>query len=183
MLLAWGVAAGEAEASILLGETVGYQYLFPDQSTVLYQAPDFVVGAGVELPALYFPPIDVATLDVSDQNILLDFYAAGTNGVTAFSGFRLHDALGAIPAFTTVTLNAATNMAGLTNARVTFDADNIYVNLQGLSYNELTIVSIDVGSNEVGAVPLPGGLAIWGGIAASVGAAGAGRGACRRARG
>lgn len=57
---------------------------------------------------------------------------------------------GTIPDFTSVAINAATNMAGFDASRITFDANNIWVNWQGLPYDTNTIVSLDVnGGSDV----------------------------------
>jgi len=50
-----------------------------------------------------------------------------------------------------VTINAATNLAGFDASRVTFDTDNVYLNIQGLNVNSDSVVKVDIS----GAVPEP----------------------------
>ena len=49
-------------------------------------------------------------------------------------------------------------MVGFDASRVTFDADNIWVNWQGLAFDENTIVSLDITGSA--AVPEPGTLSL-----------------------
>jgi hypothetical protein len=60
-----------------------------------------------------------------------------------------------------VTINAATNLAGFDASRVSFDANNIYVNWQGLVFNTNTVVSLDV-NGSVAPVPEPATLVLVG---------------------
>jgi hypothetical protein len=148
--------AGSAQAGFA-GNTLDYTYLFPTSGSVSYHSPLLTVGAGVELPGLFSAGPDVATMDISDSNILIDYAndaAFGASGWVrgAFNGFRLFDIGGVNPAITSVTVNGATTMGGFSGANVSFDADNIYVNWQGLNFDSSTIVSLDVG---FGAVPEP----------------------------
>jgi hypothetical protein len=143
---------------------LSYDFLDPglelDSST-------FVVGPGVEDPDLN----DIA-FDFSDTNIFADL--SGVIGVkwldTNFNGFHVFDVNGTIPAFGSVTINAATNMVGLTPDRVTFDADNIWVNWQNLAFNPSTRVSLDV-TPAATPVPEPASLVLLGsGIAGTIAA-------------
>jgi hypothetical protein len=114
----------------------------------IFDSRTFVVGAGVEAPA--FPSGDPRTnTDFSDTNIFSDFVSESSWTIVAFNGFHVFDLLGTIPAFTSVSINPATNMLGLTLARITFDDDNIWVNWNGLPFNADTVVSLDVNSTAV----------------------------------
>jgi hypothetical protein len=160
--------AGNANAAVLLdGQTVGYQYCFPDLSTPIYSPPDFVVGPGVELPAgLYSPADGTGQLDVSDTNLLVKFTTTGAWTAGSFNGFRLYDSTSTIAPITSVTVNPATNMPGFSVANVSFDANNIYVNWQGLPVDPSYVVSLDV--NSTAAVPAPSTLVTWSGVMAVV---------------
>ncbi len=157
-------AASLSHAAVLDGQTIGYNYLFPSVGDVIYDPGPIVVGPGVELPALYSVFSDVATADFSDTNILFDYYTNANWATGSFNGFRVWDINGVIPAFTSVTVNPATNMVGFSAANITFDADNIYVNWQGLAMNPSTIVSLDIngGGGSVGSVPEPTSIALLG---------------------
>jgi len=151
-------AAGGAQAALLDGQTVSFTYFFPDASTV-YSSPangNYVVGAGVEIPNGICCGFEGA-LDLSDTNILADFHDSSSYTVSAFNGFRISDVFSTIAPFTGVSINAATNMGGLDASRISFDADNIWVNWQGLLFDSQTIVSLDING---GTVPEPATLAL-----------------------
>ena len=86
---------------------------------------------------------------------------------TSFNGFVLSDVFSTVDAFTGVTINAATNYLGFDASRVTFDANNIYVNLQGLTANGT--ITLDI-KGSTGAVPEP---AAWAMMLAGFGLVGA----------
>ena len=145
-------------ASLLDGQTVEYQYLF-DTITTPYSSADNgnkLVGAGVEVSNIVD---NDGTMDISDTNLFVDFTDVGTySSFGSFNGFRITDIFGAIPSFTDVSINAATNMTGFNTSRITFDADHIWVDWQSLSRDANTVVSLDINS---GGVPEPSTLAIW----------------------
>ena len=146
-------------APILLGQMVEVSYRFPDINTVFNgNSVNVLVGAGVEVSN--FPVGDPRTnIDLSDTNIFVTYNSASTWTATAFNGLRFFDVNGTIPAISSVTINAATNLGGLDLSRITFDADHIWVNWQGLAFNQQTIVSLDVNAT---AVPEPATMLLLG---------------------
>lgn len=148
-----------ANATLLEGKTVNYQYYFPTLADP-YEADNGnkVVGAGIEVSDVVAGWLD-ATLDISDTNLLMDFAIGGGITEADFNGWVLTDVFGEIQDFTSVTINAATNMVGFDASRISVTGDSISVNLQGLSYNDDTIVSLDV---HGGSVPEPATLALLG---------------------
>jgi hypothetical protein len=138
-----------AQASpLMLGQTVEYQYFFPNLSSPYGNASNgnYVVGAGVEVANV---ADGRATLDISDTNLYIDYLNSSGWNPASFNGFRITDIFGTIPSFTGVTINAATNMVGFDASRITFDADHIWVNWQGLNFNADTVVSLDVNGGSV----------------------------------
>jgi hypothetical protein len=163
--------AGFSRASILFeGGALAYLYSGPPPDNFTYGTAFTVVDPGVVDPGIEVPEITgslsvvVASLDVSNTNLLIDFGTGGTFASGSFNGFQLWDVAGTISAIFSVTINASTNMVGFDASRITFDADNIYVNFQGLSYTADTIVSLDVSDGE-SAVPEPASIAVWSAIA------------------
>jgi len=155
-----GVPRTSAAAPLFDGQTVRLTYEFPSLGSI-FDTRTFVVGAGIE--ATNFPTADARTnIDFSDTNILVDFLSSGTWTSTAFNGFHVFDLNGTIPAFTSVSINPVTNFAGLNASRITFDANNIWVNWQGLTFNANTVVSLDVNGADVNAVPEPASLLLLG---------------------
>lgn len=148
----------QAEAGVFSGQTVGYNYLFDEQNIVYFDPGPVAVGAGVELTGLYFG--EHATVDISDSSILIDYFDSPSWVSASFNGFRVFDINNTLGDITSVTINPITNMGGLDVSRISFDANNIYVNWQGLSANPNTIVLLDV--NGVNTVPEPASIAIWG---------------------
>jgi hypothetical protein len=143
-----------ASAALLSGQTVQSTYLFPNTATVLFGPTNAVVGAGVELSGF----AGFANIDFSDTNILITTIRdAGVNNV-AFDGFRFFDVNGLIPDITSVTLNPATNYAGFTSSRLTFDANNVFVNVANLPGLNGQKISIDL--NTSASVPEPGTFAM-----------------------
>ena len=162
------VIAGLAFAAVLtaqaqagfLGQTVRIETQFPTIGAVCCGAGNFLVGAGVEAPPGTFPAYNSAEyFDIADGQI-----TAGQTGGTsytgaAFNGFHFFDVFATIAAITSVTVDAATTLSGFNASRITFDADNIYLNLQGLSSSVAHSVVVDVGFAG-SAVPEPASLAL-----------------------
>lgn len=147
-------------ALIFDGQTLGYNYRFPNQSSLYFDPGDITVGSGVELPGVYSAFSDVANLDISDTNVVAHFNLTGGWSAASFNGFRIFDKYGVLSPFSSVAVNPATNMAGFTAANVSFDDDNIYVNWQGLSFSANTVVSLDVQTTAT-VTPEPAMTVIW----------------------
>ena len=84
LALATSSAAG---AQSFEGSTLNYQYYY-DTPYPLASNGSFVVGPGVEVPNV---ADDVATLDVSGSNILVDYTQTSIWGGLAFNGWILSD--------------------------------------------------------------------------------------------
>ena len=152
---------GTANAALLDGQTVNYQYYFPNLATPFAGADNGnkLVVAGIEVSNV---AASAATMDISDTNLFVDFVGAGSSwGIAAFNGFVVTDVFTGIAAFTGLSINGATNMAGFDATRISFTADTISVNWQGLSFNANTIVSLDINAARA-PVPEPTTLALFG---------------------
>lgn len=149
--------------ALLIGNTVSYDYRFPSQSTPVPGTTDgnYLVGAGVEISGLANPG-DFARIDLSDTNILVDFISGGTFVSSSFNGAHFADAFGTIAAFTSVTVSAATNLGGFNASRISFDANNIFLNFTGLTFSANSIVSVNVAGAPSTKVPEPGTLTLLG---------------------
>ena len=152
------LALPSAQAGLLDGKTVSFTYLFPDASSVYGSGANgnYVVGAGVEIPNGVCCGFEGA-VDISDSNIRVDFHASSTYSGATFNGFRITDFFNTIDDFTAASVNAITDMAGFGAGNVTFDANNIYVNWQGLSFDSGRVVSIDLAGAHV---PEPAALSL-----------------------
>lgn len=142
---------GIGHAAVLNGKTLGYSYNYPNPATP-YLNPNpnpnppnpstFVVGTGTEIANI---ADGIASLDVSDTNLLVDFSRDDHFGPVpdGFNGFILTDVDGTIPDFASVTINTNT-LTGFDSTRIFFDANTIRINFQGLYYQSFQELSLDV---------------------------------------
>lgn len=151
-LLAAALGAGSAQAG-LDGQTIGAQTLYPNIGDVYLDLGTAVVGAGVE-----FSSFDVS-LDLSDSQITMSRAGEITFSPGTFNGWRFYDAMGTMDAITGATVNPATTVAGFDNSRVTFDADNIWVNFVDLTDASNFYAVVDV---QMVPVPEPSTYALMG---------------------
>uniref|UniRef100_C6DYB4 Ice-binding protein C-terminal domain-containing protein n=1 Tax=Geobacter sp. (strain M21) TaxID=443144 RepID=C6DYB4_GEOSM len=143
-----GFFAPSAHATLLDGKTVSGEYLFSTMNSVYQNFGNVTVGSGVEFFNLGNIPV---TLDISDTQLINRFGLATSWNAAPFNGYHISDVNNTIADFTSVSIDPSTNMAGLDLSRVTFDANNIWVNWNGLSFNNNTLVVLDVD----GAAPVP----------------------------
>jgi hypothetical protein len=150
-------AMANANAALLDGKTINYQYYFPNVTSPYSNSDngDKVVGAGIEVSNV---ADNRATMDISDTNIYIDFLNSSGWSSSTFNGFKLTDTFNNIASFTSISINAATNMVGFSLSNITVLADEIWVNWQGLSFDANTIVSLDINTS---AVPVPAALFLF----------------------
>lgn len=167
-ILMFGLFTGSAHAAPLLdGKTIGFQFYYPNLDSPYAGSANgnYLVGAGVEIGNV----VDYAArLDISDQNLLMtfippaEFYmpSMGSFHYSAFNGFVIYDVFNAINDFTSVTINPISNIAGFDSSRISFDANHIWINWSGLSYDSLSsVLSIDI-NRDSEQVPEPESLAL-----------------------
>lgn len=146
------VAPSQLRADFLTGKTLGYEYLVPDKNTPLAgSTTQFVVGPGNELTDLGFGGA-VATVDVGDESIFMEFSGSGDAPPGSFSGLHFFDVNNSIAPFGTFAI--VEDDLGVT---LSFDADNLYVNATGTSFAPNDVVSL-----RVAAVPEPSSLVLFG---------------------
>lgn len=148
-LVASLLMAQPASAALMDGQTITVSQVSPSTDSVTWEQTA-VVGEGVEATYSF-----INTIDVSDTRIVFDFLVGGWWGNTEFNGFWFFDINDMIGDFTAVTIDPATNMAGLDASRITFDANNIYINFQNLSFTADTIVSLSINGGASNPVPTP----------------------------
>jgi hypothetical protein len=159
------VASSAFAGQLFDGQTVQLTYEYPALG-VAFDTTTLVVGPGAEIGG--FPAGDARTaFDFSDTNIYVTYLSDGTWSIAAFNGWHVFDVNGTIPAITSVTVNGATNMAGFDASRITFDANNIWVNWNNLPFDTNTVVSLDV--NGGSSVPEPATFVLLGGALVGLG--------------
>ncbi len=177
--------AAPAEAG-LIGKSLDAVYYYPTATTAYPQASftpaNFTVGAGQETDGS-IEGVTHILVDFADASLtvtLTTVLASPTWGTAPFNGviFTSAAALG----ITSATVDPGTTMSGFDDSRVSFDANRIGINWNGLSYVDGTVVKLDFG---VAAVPEPTSLALFSvglvGLAALAGPAGLRRrAACSR---
>ena len=150
-VLAMAIAA-PANAALLLGKTIQLSYLFPDQGSIFEGPNNNTVGTTGD--TVFFGLVH-ATPGDRTLTVTLPGFSGGFSG-GSFNGVRLHDAFNTVAAFTSVTVSSLSNVAGFDASRVSFDADNIYLNFSGLNIRSDFFAQVDIG----GGVPEPAAWAL-----------------------
>lgn len=172
------MAAASPASAGLMGAAVTSQYYAYGKTSGA--ASHFVVDG--QAHARTFNTFDVI---VTDSQVIYDFRLAGTwsasttslsrDGLSIRSGNLLTFA--GAPGISGVTIDAATNMAGLSASNISFNGSEIAIDWMGRSYSANTLVVLNVATISPAAVPEPSSLAL--GLGA-VGLAGAAAGRRRR---
>jgi hypothetical protein len=158
----------------LTGGTINTALVFPNVTSVFEDYGNRTVGAGVEYTNLASSGLQT---DIGASTITVTNTSPGSvtfASVNAFFGFRFADVGSTLPTFTGLSIGAGTTIIGFTTDRLSFDANNLYVNLQGISFsgaaNGANSLVLNVATSTV---PEPGtwallgtGLLAVGGIAA-----------------
>jgi hypothetical protein len=151
-----GAATLSAANGGLLGATISWQYYFDGGA---WQSPGrFEVNGGAggkfeKTGTSYF-------VILADNNSITFNYSieqgdgpwsssALSLAPTIHNGIAINMVSG--PAFSTVTIDPATNMAGFDASRISFTDDQIQVDWQNLAFNPHTIVKLDVNKASAGA--------------------------------
>jgi len=158
--MAWCVATPASAAPILTGNVTA-SYLFPDASTV-YSSSTFAVGSSLSCPsvaAICNPFAEPATLSASGLAITLtelggSSYSNGAFNGIQFSGLTFNDG----SSITGFVLDS--DLPGLTAAAVSFTANSIQYNAQGLAFPNNYHITLNLLTST--AVPEPLTLTVFG---------------------
>lgn len=146
---------GQSQAS-LIGQHINVQNYSGGGSIIDDWNPiSFVGGSGISYGGLW-------AISANATQIIFDFNFSATFGdsIPSYSTGGLYIASGTLfdigQTISTVTLDASTNMGGLTAANVTYGGSLIAIDLAGRSFDENTWVVLNVNSSPV---PVP--AAAW----------------------
>lgn len=153
-MVSQGPAAALLDGQVV--ETTSFHGTAPD-ATAIIGPESRVVGPGIEL--VNFGWEGFLNIDFSDTNILIT--AATDQPFGFFEVIRFFDVNNAIPAFTNISINTATNYAGFNASRISeFDSDVIALNLTGLNGLQGQRISLDLTAGP-GPVPVHEPATIW----------------------
>lgn len=161
MLIGITVSSTTANAAFM-GETLRLQGFFPNLNNPISTPFDAVVSSEVEfqeldtgaLPGYIVADIEV---DVDNYSITWDFVNTGgfiTFPSAEFNGHVLTDINGSIPSIIDVAIDTTTTTFSLDSSRVFFNEDQVFLNVEGLSIDQGSLVKVTVEF-----VPLP--AAVW----------------------
>jgi hypothetical protein len=140
----------QAHASeTLIGENITTTYLFPDTGSILGTPVSTTVPGSITNFETF---VDIA---FSANNILITTDRSGGPNSVLFDGFEFSDP-NAI--FATVTLDPSTTYPGLSSSDITFNANQIFVNVAGLTAGG----SGETISLDIGVTPEPPSLLLFG---------------------
>lgn len=156
----FGSGVSIASAGIFDGQTVNYQYYFPDLSTPYAAAANgnYLVDSSVEVVNV----VDGhGTIDFGGDEFVISFTESSSFSSAAFNGFVISDVSSTLDSFSSFSLVSNTGVMG--TPTLSFDSDHLYVNWEGLSFTSGNLVfsvnSIadkdNVVTDTISAVPEP----------------------------
>jgi hypothetical protein len=140
----FAVAALAPPVNGFMGKTVqlGYYFGSVPWAPLGYVAGTNVVGDGVEFPNGNGP---IYTVDLNNTQIIIDYTGSvwWTNNDGGYNGPIVRDTFSQVSEIVGANLSS-NNMTGLDASRVSYDANSIYVNWEGLQATADTRIVIDV---------------------------------------
>jgi hypothetical protein len=163
-----------ARAQLLSGQTLGLNgYVGGLAPADLVYSDQFVATPGLDFTDSGgggIIPFEVFTTD----NTITVFYPAsdGSGGffISPFNGYQFTDVDNTIPTFTNATVDPSTSLPGFNASFLSFDANDVNINVSGLPFDGGDSITIDLNTSlsapEPGALPLLAmGAAAAGGVA------------------
>jgi hypothetical protein len=155
LALAATVAAAPASAALMQGQTLKVEYLYPDLNTQ-FAGPLDITGGGAGVTM--FIGSDM-TVTLGDDTIYTseDDFVGGFYNPAQFNGLHIWDANNVVAPFTSVSL-LHNDYLGFNMSRVSFDADNIFIDFTGLNFTvSPSVLSLQVNG---GGAPEPAAWAL-----------------------
>ncbi len=168
--------ATQTSNAALLGTDLSIETLFQQTSSSTIETIGFlttatVVEPGVEFPSLAStevvnPPLGLTVVDVAinagDAFLEIDFDNVTHTGFafSFFNGYAFTFDSSLAVTFTGATIDTSVTTLGLTQSDLSFSGNQLFVNVEGLSFNTSTFARINLTSDGgPSTVPLP--AAIW----------------------
>ena len=152
LALLFVVGIASPAAANFLGSAIRLEVAHPTVSTLISTPTTATVTSAVEFPnvrdfGLAGTNLAPTAIDISGTSITIDFdnlpfafvYSGGV-----FNGYIFTDVNDSLPDFAAVTIDTSVTTLGLTPARVTATANQIFINVSGLSFTPATFAKIDV---------------------------------------
>lgn len=142
------------------GTTIRATTSFPTLPGSTTSGPfDRVIDGSVEFPTALFAPFYGPTFDFAGDTITISHQASG-HATAVFNGWIFNDLNDALADFTGFSvLSDSSGFFAAAPGRLSFDAENLMINFQGLSFttpDEQIVLRVDF--DDVSSVPLPAGL-------------------------
>ena len=147
----FGLGTVTADAGVFDGQTVNYQYYFPDLSAPYPNEAngDYLVDSSVEISNV----VDgFGTIDFSSDGFVISFTDGSNFTPDSFNGFVISDVFSTMDSFASFNLVSNTGVIG--TPILSFDANHLYVNWQGLNFGGGDLV-FTVNSDTVSPIPEP----------------------------
>ncbi|WP_414566448.1 MULTISPECIES: hypothetical protein [unclassified Anabaena] len=153
--IATGIHSEIAKASSLIGDTIQYEYLVPDLSTVFESTTRVVQPGLADLITQTDGTFDIFTLNPESNGFNVNFSVVIGFSFTSFNGFRLSSLdFDDSSILTGYTLD--TNMVGLEASHISFTSNTFSVNFQGLEADADTFIDVNFITSAVStSVPEP----------------------------
>jgi hypothetical protein len=138
LCVAVGVVAGlnprKADAAFLTGQSVTLEVANPNHTTIVNSyGPVTVASSGTQLISTNVSNVVNFVATISDDSITFNYPNANSFANPAFNGYILQENSVSAPTFTFAAVDPASTLEGFDNSRVTFDANHVYMNVEGLS--------------------------------------------------
>jgi hypothetical protein len=152
-LLIVSVGVPGAQANSLDSQQVEIDYIFPTLGTVLMNlGSGTVTAAGFTVNSFGQNDYTVTDTQIVLENVFGSLVLFGTS---SFNGYELTETGSSPVTITAVTLDAATNVSGVSSSNVSFNGTHVWLNMSGITTNNGQVVVLDVTSGST-AVPESG---------------------------
>jgi len=143
--------------SNFIGSEIQLEIFSPNFQTPIIDPVSAIVGDDIEFSTPYPGQSNLiveATIDLSDNTVAYQISDQVSPGLFSFAsgsfnGYVLTDLLGTLPAITNVIIDTSETTIGIDVSDVTFNEDQILVNVEGLPFSVGDTITLDVSFEPV----------------------------------